>query len=276
MIALLRYYRFQGGQPYLDAAQQLGEWIFSHVYDTRGVGGYAGGYEGWEPEPSRLLTQSIEQNLSVYVAFMGLYEATGEGVWRQRAMHAKGFIRAMWNPEPGFFWVGTEEDGVKINEKVLTLDSNTLSLLALGEGVTYGKGLSSWAEEKFRLQDKKCLKGAKGVVSGFDFNGDKDGIFWEGTAQAALGYQLLGKDQAKGLLEDLERVQSSAPNANGKGIVAACRDKVTTGFNGHDAGSAAAALQSDGKIVVAGSARKAGHSMPVYFALARYNPDGRF
>ena len=48
MIALLSYYEQKAAAEYLDAAIELGEWIYSKTYDTRGAGGYNGGYEGWE------------------------------------------------------------------------------------------------------------------------------------------------------------------------------------------------------------------------------------
>lgn len=48
--------------------------------------------------------------------------------------------------------------------------------------------------------------------------------------------------------------------------------KVTTNFNGYFDRASAIAVQKDGKIVVAGTAGRAGESND--FALVRYNPDG--
>ena len=46
MIALLNYYEARGGVEYLSATIKLGDWVISNTYDTRGAGGYTGGYVG--------------------------------------------------------------------------------------------------------------------------------------------------------------------------------------------------------------------------------------
>ena len=67
---------------------------------------------------------------------------------------------------------------------------------------------------------------------GFDFNNDTDGIWFEGTAQMVVAYQMLG-DLANAMtyLAEPERAQREAQNANGKGLVAASHDNVSTGFD---------------------------------------------
>ncbi|MCS7227317.1 MAG: hypothetical protein NZ821_10035, partial [Gloeomargarita sp. SKYB31] len=132
MLALLNYYEKYGGDPYLEAAAALGNWVEAHARDTRGAGGYTGGYEGEEPSPTRLLWKSTEHNLDLYVAFERLYRITGESVWRERAEHARQFVEAMWNDEAGFYWTGTLDDGVTINSQAVPLDAQTWALLAFG------------------------------------------------------------------------------------------------------------------------------------------------
>lgn len=66
---------------------------------------------------------------------------------------------------------------------------------------------------------------------GFDFNDDKDGIWFEGTAQMSIAYQINNKTKMSDKwIKELSRAQTSANNNNGKGIVAACHDDVSTGF----------------------------------------------
>jgi hypothetical protein len=67
--------------------------------------------------------------------------------------------------------------------------------------------------------------------SGFDFNNDKDGVWFEGTAQMAVAYALVGrKGAAETLRRHLRRAQQNAPSGDGLGIVAASHDGLSTGF----------------------------------------------
>jgi uncharacterized protein YyaL (SSP411 family) len=118
IIALLRYYEVTKNETYLTGAKRLGNWIYDNCNDPRGVGGYTGGYEDknvdWELE--KIEWKSTEHNIDVYVAFMKLYEDTGNSTWREKAQHAKKFIEAMWAEEEGHFWTGTLNDGETINK----------------------------------------------------------------------------------------------------------------------------------------------------------------
>jgi len=220
MIALLSYYKKKGGIQYLKAAERIGEWIERETYDNRCNGGYTGGYEGWEPNPTKITWKSTEHNIDVYVAFTLLYEITGNLKWKNRAFHAKKFVEAMWNTSDKHFWTGTGNDGCSINKSNIPLDIQAWALMALGR---YNSALV-WAENN-------CYVEADGF-KGFDFNNDKDGIWFEGTAQMAVAYQINDEiDKANFYISELVKAQLYAPNANGKGIVAASHDGVTTGFN---------------------------------------------
>ncbi len=243
MIALLSYYEKKGGEKYLEAAIKMGEWIERECRDDRGAGGYTGGYEGWEetannPEgQAKLLWKSTEHNIDVYVAFMKLYHITKEDVWLDRAIHAKGFVEAMWDAPERHFWTGTLEDGVTINKDILPVDVNTWGLMGLGKEDKYGAGIA-WVENFCKVDPCPTCKEAGDYWKGFDFSFDhvdasnnKDGIWWEGTAQMCVAYQITGdSDKSDEFLGELRRVQTSANNNNKKGIVAACHDGVTTGF----------------------------------------------
>lgn len=229
MIALLSYYKEAGGSDYLEAAQTLGEWIYSETYDTNGYGGYTGGYEGWEETGSnpdgqtKVTWKATEHNIDVYVAFMRLYEATHDSTWKDRALHASDFVEAMWDDDEGHFWTGTDDDGaLNKGEFKRPEDVNTWGLMALGDMDKYKAGIT-WVENK-------CYVEADGF-KGFDFNNDTDHVWFEGTAHMALVYKILGDTtNAKTYLAELEKAQKSATNNNGKGIVAASYDGLTTGF----------------------------------------------
>jgi len=220
MISLLNYYREMGGNEYLEASMELGEWIETETRDVRCAGGYAGGYEGWEPNPKKISWKSTEHNIDVYVAFKLLYESTKDAKWNERALHARTFVEAMWNNTDKHFWTGTLEDGCTINDSNIPLDIQAWAVMALD---SYTAALL-WAENN-------CYVETDGF-RGFDFNDDKDGVWFEGTGQMAVAYQL-NSEKAKSdfLISELIKAQASAPNTNGKGIVAASHDGVTTGFD---------------------------------------------
>lgn len=235
MISLLSYYEETGedqnciNNKHCDAALTLGNWIEANTKDNRGAGGYTGGYEGWEmtnnnPDgQTKLLWKSTEHNIDVYVAFARLYEATGDPVWKQRALHAKSFVEAMWDEGQGHFWTGTLNDGETINTDAIPADVNTWGLMALGNITKYERGID-WVKNN-------CYVEADGF-KGFDFNDDRDHVWFEGTAHIALVYQILEDESgASVLLSELRRAQSEAPNSNGKGMVAASYDRLTTGFD---------------------------------------------
>jgi hypothetical protein len=94
--------------------------------------------------------------------------------------------------------------------------------MALDELNKYKKGIE-WVENN-------CYVEADGF-KGFDFNNDKDGVWFEGTAHMVVAYQSLGEETKANLyLNELERAQKEAQNTNEKGLVAASHDGVTTGF----------------------------------------------
>ena len=225
IIAWLRYCELTGDETYLEAALNLGQWIFEHTYDTRGDGGYTGGYLGWANDPpEKLYWKSTEHNIDIYVAFMKLFELTGDSIWKNRALHAKGFVEAMWDSIGGHFWTGTLVDGVTENKDVLPADVNTWGLMAL-QGY---KEAVAWVEDNCKVDP--CPRGCG--FKGFDFNDDRDGVWFEGTAHMVIAFQILSENLKAGeFLAELRRAQNEANNANGRGIVAACHDGVTTGFD---------------------------------------------
>lgn len=219
IIAWTTDYEKTGNKTSLNAAKRLGDWIYTNTYDTRGRGGYTGGYVGWVPQ--KVYWKSTEHNEDVYAAFFKLYKATGNSTWLSRSLHAKKFVEAMWNQSEGHFWTGTTEDGVTINKNLVPLDVNTWGMLTLG--TKYNKS-TGWIEKKFKVTHHN--------FTGFDFNNDKDGVWFEGTAQASIMYQV-NKSVAKSdyYKKELRRAQVFANNNNGKGIVAVCHDGLTTGMS---------------------------------------------
>ena len=235
IIAWLRYDEITQETRYLHAADSLGRWIIDNCFDINGAGGYTGGFEGWKPDSTnpqgqtKLKWKSTEHNLDVYVAFSKLFEAANDSFWQDKAEHAREFVAAMWDSTNGYFYTGTTDDGITINKDVIPLDAQTWGLLALEDTARYGRAIV-WATENCSVSE--ICSDTCGQLSGFDFNPDKNGIWWEGTAQMVVAYQFLGDTaQANNYLNELHKVQTCAQNNNDKGIVAACHDGVATGFN---------------------------------------------
>jgi hypothetical protein len=187
MLALLAFYNSHGGSFYLDAAVRMGEWIETHMRDNRGSGGYLGGYHGLEPDQILLQYKSTEHNLDLCAAFQRLFEITGDPKWNERSQCARRFTMSMWNETQGRWHIGTTKDGVTTNTH-RTLDCQPWTLLALkGLPKRYQVALN-FAEANNRLPG----------TWGFDFDGDQDGIWYEGTAHMATAYMLTGQEEKAG------------------------------------------------------------------------------
>lgn len=208
IIAWLQYNHWQPEQAYVDAAIDLGNWIRSR-YDNDG---YRGGFEGFDSTQTEVSWKSVEHNILVYTAFTMLGEATGNATWFNWAEDARAYVEGQWQnnqfPEP------------------LT---NIYALAYLCLGDSYLPGLD-WVENN-TLVTAPCPVGDP--FSGFDFNSDKDGVWFEGTAQMALAFWKNNEiSNAQMYLEEIEDAQLISRNADGRGIVEACHDSVTTGFFG--------------------------------------------
>lgn len=107
----------------------------------------------------------------------------------------------MWQDVPGggFLYTGTAPDEATINRSVIALDTQTWSVLGLGEPERYSKALD-WAFQH-------C--GAKDIENAFDFNcNDGDGAWWERTAQMSITLRVLVRtEEAVSIIEKLKKAQ---------------------------------------------------------------------
>lgn len=226
-MALMQLYRVTRDESYLTAAQQIANFIATNDYDTRGKGGYVGGFKA---NQTKNLWKSTEHNIDCTALFSMLFEATHDPQWKSDAKHAQTFVKSMWNKKGGFYWVGTLTDGKKINyDEPTPEDVQTWSYL--GTGIAAHSGSIDWALAN--------LSATSGGFQGLSFSlADRSGVWFEGTghAAAALEARATGDDlnEAQILLNDIETGQTSAPNADGDGIDAASKDGLLTG-DGSDA-----------------------------------------
>jgi hypothetical protein len=212
MLGLLEAYKSIGDKTYLDAARTVGNFVLTLKSDT---GGFTGGYEGWDS--TKITYKSTEHNIDLISAFAILakyHDGAKKETYVAASEYAKEFVLSMYDTEKGCFYTGTATDGVTINKSVLPLDTNTWALLAMPD---FG--------EKEKVMN--FVKSNMLVGGGFDFNDDKDGVWFEGTAQAALVYQMIGNaEQYDAVLRFLH--DNTLPDGS---ITAADRNNVTTGFD---------------------------------------------
>jgi hypothetical protein len=199
---------------YLDAAQQIADFVMTQQSET---GGFTAGYEGWEGAQKTATYKSTEHNIDLIRAFANLAALTTTAErYAAASVHAETFVLSMYDPARGCFYTGTLDDGVTISKEVLPLDCNTWALLALGEDFRSREGakVMAFVEENMR------------VGGGFDFNSDRDHVWFEGTAQAALAYKAIGEEE-----KYAELVEFLNENTLDDGsIYAADADGLTTGF----------------------------------------------
>ena len=164
-----------GDPPFRRAAERAADWLEA----LRAPAGYRGGTIGHEPAPDSLPWVSTEQNLDLGIAFARL----GRG---EAAAHAAGFVRAMWLAPEGRFAMGLTPDGAVNGGSAL--DANLWPALAWPGG-------GYWRALDWVLTRHGLPAGAPSEeMDGLDFNDDRDGIWLEGTAQAALLLRRQGRD----------------------------------------------------------------------------------
>ena len=218
-MALTRLYAASGDSAYLTGAQAIGTWVARNAYDGRGAGGYTGGRSA---RGSRIKWKSTEHNIDLYGLYSMLAAASGNPAWSSDAAWARGFVQSMWDPSSGSFHVGTTTDGVTVNTSDQPEDVNSWSYLALDDPA-YSASID-WAVHNLSV--------SAGGSSGVSFClGDRSGVWFEGTAHLADALELRDAPGDASLagqyLTDIETAQTSGPDNDGLGIVAASKDMLS-------------------------------------------------
>lgn len=227
MIALLGLYERTRDTNYLAAARRIGEFIHSLRNDSGTYRGFLGGIANAESASPTLRTYgSTEHNLDVYAAFSRMYQITREQVWQDDAGHARDFVESMWDETKGCYYAGTFNPSERNeSENQLPLDTHSWAVLALTNALVMHPLLLSCPEQYHR--------NAADGFSGFDFNDDRDGVWFEGTGQMSVAYAATGRLADAQSYQAVLRAaqQMPSPLGNGLGLVAASHDGVSTGFN---------------------------------------------
>jgi len=211
-LALLTLYDGSQEPRYLDAAVRVAQ-SAKESADGHSPTGFTGGTYGYDDAPQKLTWKSTEHNVDMAAVFDWLARLQPEVAWTPDAGLARGFVTALWDAKSGHFWVGTLPDGQSLNRANSGLDSELWPLLL-------NNAPKDWQAALGYVEKHHAVR------PGFDFNDDRDGVWWEGTAQAALVYRWLGRDaKADRLLAAITRRFSTG------GLLWATDDaRITTGL----------------------------------------------
>lgn len=225
MVALLALYKASSNPAYLDAARNIGQFIQGFLNTVGRYQGYQGGLDSVETaNPLRRVWASTEHNLDIFTAFTVMNHLTGESRWQNGAQHAKTFIDSMWNSQFNCYRTGT------VNPDVLNLTPGQLPLDPQSWSAIASPDIIPVFHQPTLCSEQNHLNSHHGFT-GFDFNEDKDGVWFEGTAQMGVAYSLANRPQkAFDARAELRRVQQTLPFGDSFGIAAACHDTVSTGF----------------------------------------------
>lgn len=179
-LALLALYDASGEVRWRNAAVRLAQWVVAHASDQRGAGGFNGGIESYLLHPRPALWKSTEHNIDLAALFdwLARIDAPG-GDWHAQAARARHFVEAQWDAASGHFWMGTTADGVTPLHTPSALDVQLWAQL-LPQAPKPWRRAIHWVEQ------------ANAVRGGFAFTDARDGMWTEGTAQAALVYRQAG------------------------------------------------------------------------------------
>lgn len=199
-----------------ETAALLARWTIDHAHGARDVGGFTGGMHGFDGAEQKLGWKSTEHNVDLVAVFDALTAAEPQADWSRYRDEALAFVDAQWDISDGHFRIGTLPDGKTPNVDSGGLDAQLWPLLLREARDDWRRSLEHVAQRH-------------GVGDGFDFNEDRDGIWTEGTAQAALAFAWLGREpEAQRALRYLEKQQAMRP-ADGY-LLATDRERITTGL----------------------------------------------
>lgn len=224
-LALLALHRATGDPTFRTAALRIGRFVSHFSANSGTYQGFRGGLDGPEtPTPVARPWASTEHNLDIHALFASLAEIDADPAWQQGAEHSRQFVEMMWDAARGCILAGTLDPDHR-NELLgqLPVDTQSWTTLALPEILAQHLNLLECAAQHHRANDQG--------FAGFDFNDDRDGVWFEGTAHLAVAYAAVGREaDAERFRALLRRAQNQAPFGDRKGLSAATHDGISTGF----------------------------------------------
>jgi hypothetical protein len=174
-LALLTLHQATRRESFLTDAERLIDWVIANVSSG---GGFRGGFNGYDPQQTSLTWISTEHNVDVYAAAAWLFRVTGEQRYAAAAAQARQFLERAFDED--HFLLGTKPDGSLADARMLALDVQLWPWMAIPDAPARWRSALNFAAAHLAVDD------------GFDFDGDRDGVWVEGTAQASLAYRIAG------------------------------------------------------------------------------------
>ncbi|WP_458179123.1 hypothetical protein [Bradyrhizobium sp. 14AA] len=205
ILALLTLHQATGEASFMADAERLMDWVTANV--SSGAG-FRGGFHGYDPHSVPITWISTEHNVDISAAAAWLYRLKGKAKHAEAASQARRFVDGAFAGD--HFLLGTKPDGTLADPSMLALDVQLWPWMAIADGPAKWRSALKFAATHLNVGD------------GFDFNGDRDGVWIEGTAQASLAYRIAGDPvKSRQLLMTLEaaRTRSGFLNATRTGRV---------------------------------------------------------
>lgn len=218
-VALMTLHQATHDSTYMTGAKRLIDWVINNVACE--PDGFCGGFHGYDPHQVRLTWMSTEHNVDVCAAARWLFRLTGEQKYDNAAKQARRLLDRTFRGD--HFLIGTRPDGSLADDGPLALDVQLWPWMAIPDAPAAWRKSLGFAETHLV------------VDGGFDFNGDRDGLWVEGTAQAAMAYRLNGE----GVRSD-QLLASLGADRTASGLLNATRGpRLTTGLSLNPTGAAA-------------------------------------
>jgi len=197
-LALLALHDTTGETRWRDAAVHLAGWVVALASDAHGAAGFPGGVESYLRVPRKASWKSTEHNIDLAAMFAWLARISAPGGdWSAQAQRARDFVAMQWDAASGHFWTGTEGDGATPLRSPSALDVQLWAQLLPDAPPTWRRALD-WVAR------------THAVKGGYAFTDARDGMWTEGTAQAALVWRRIGDPaRADALLASV--AQQAAP-----------------------------------------------------------------
>jgi hypothetical protein len=174
-LALLTLHQATKQESFLADAERLIDWVIANASSGSG---FRGGFHGYDPQQVKLTWISTEHNVDVYAAAAWLFRLTSERKYADAASEARRFLERAFDGD--HFLLGTKPDGSLADPSMLALDVQLWPWMAIPDAPAQWRTALNFAATHLAVKD------------GFDFNGDRDGLWVEGTAQASLAYRIAG------------------------------------------------------------------------------------
>jgi hypothetical protein len=188
VLALLEAFRQTEAPRYVLAAKKVLLWTQHNTYDSQAPAGFTGGFYGYPPNPVRQGWKSTEHNVDLAAAWVALDRINASADSAAQAHIARDFVDSQWVEKEGRFLIGTLPDGRTAEHQRSGLDAQIWPLIAVSNPPANWSRVFSFIDQAHRFGQ------------GYGFSRNPDGLWTEGTAQAAAVAQLTGaQDKAAAL-----------------------------------------------------------------------------